>query len=175
MANINETHPFLVSVWIAGNGNSKSLLEKGYWMEEARCKSKQRAEEVAVCLSLRHPKGVQVAELVNDEKGGQRWQGYQYIPESARELMRGEQKPFDPTLAIARYRELEALLNLELLKREDWQQKRAQGDTSFLLDSPLFAEQNRIMEEADRAGYWIVDAEDENGNPIYGIEPKEDE
>lgn len=92
MADINETHPFLVSTWLPGNDNPRSLFEKGYWMEEARCKSKSRAEEVALCLSLRHPKGVQVAELVRDERGGLRWQAYKYWPESARDLMQQEEK-----------------------------------------------------------------------------------
>ncbi len=79
--------------------------------------------------------------------------------------------PFDPTLAIARYRELDALLFLQLLNRPDWQARRTHGDTSFLLDSPIFAEQNRIMEEADRHGYAIIDSEDERGHTIYEIEP----
>jgi len=85
MSNINETHPFLVSIWLPGNDNPKSLFEKGHWMEQARCRTQSRAEEVVLCLSLRHSQGVQVAELVSD-KNGARWQGYKYIPESAREL-----------------------------------------------------------------------------------------
>lgn len=83
-------------------------------------------------------------------------------------------EPFNPTMALARYRELEALLNLELANRPDWQKMRQQGDTSFLLDSGYFAKQNRLMEEIERQGYTIVDYEDENGNPIYGIEPMEE-
>ena len=82
---------------------------------------------------------------------------------------------FDPTLAIARYRELEALLNLELLRNTRWQEMRAQGDTSFLRESPLFAEQEQLMEEAERNGYAIVWSEDENEKPLYGIEPLEAE
>jgi hypothetical protein len=80
------------------------------------------------------------------------------------------QEPFNPTMAIARYRELEALLNLELLKNLEWQERRARGDTSFLLDSPYFAEQNRLMEEVERHGYSIVDYEDdETGDTIYAL------
>jgi hypothetical protein len=81
----NETHPFMVSVWIPGNDNPKSLFERGHWMEMARCTSNMRADEVALCLSLRNPRGVQTAELVSDEHGA-RFIGYKYIPESAKEL-----------------------------------------------------------------------------------------
>lgn len=81
----NETHPFQVSVWTPGNDNPKSIFERGHWMEMARCMSKMRADEVALSLSIRHPRGVQSAELVSDEHGA-RWQGYKYIPESAKEL-----------------------------------------------------------------------------------------
>lgn len=81
----NETHPFQVTIWLPGNNNQKSLFERGYWMEMARCTSKKRADEVALCLSIRNPQGVQAAELVSDEHGS-RFVGYQYIPESAKEL-----------------------------------------------------------------------------------------
>jgi len=80
---------------------------------------------------------------------------------------------FNPTLAIARYRELESLLNLELLHNPRWQAMREQGDTSFLQDSGHFAEQNRLAEEIERNGYTIVDSEDEAGNTVYGIETLE--
>lgn len=86
MAELNETHPFLVSVWLPGNANPKSLFEKGYWMEMARCMTKHRADEIALCLSLRHSDCVQVAELVSEPRSGWRWQGCKYIPASAREL-----------------------------------------------------------------------------------------
>lgn len=93
MEEINESHPFLVSTWHPGNNNPQSLFEKGHWLEEARCKSKVKAEEVALCLSLRHPKGVQVAALVSDGKGGLRWHGYRYLPETARSLTEERHEP----------------------------------------------------------------------------------
>ncbi|HZU03987.1 MAG TPA: hypothetical protein VFA10_30270 [Ktedonobacteraceae bacterium] len=80
-----ETHPFQVSIWIPGNEKPKSIFEKGHWMEMARCITKERAKEVALCLSIRHSQGVQAAELVSDERGT-RFVGYKYIPESAKEL-----------------------------------------------------------------------------------------
>ena len=85
-----------------------------------------------------------------------------------------EAEPFNPELAIARYRELEALLNLELLNRSDWQEQRARGEYGWLRKSRHFLAQEKLMTEADRNGYSIVDYEDENGNPIYGIEKKEE-
>lgn len=88
--------------------------------------------------------------------------------------MSEQEEPFNPTMAIARYRELEAMLNLELLNNPRWQEMRANGDTSFLLDSGYFAEQNRLMEEVERHGYTIVDYEDENGDPIWEIRQKDE-
>lgn len=87
--NDQGTHPFQVSVWIPGNGKTSSLFEHGYWQEMARCITKDRAEEVALCLALRHPGGVQVAELVSDEHGA-RFVGYKYLPASARGLVAGK-------------------------------------------------------------------------------------
>jgi hypothetical protein len=83
MADLNETHTFLVTVWTPGNGKPDALFEKGWWMEMARCSTKMRAEEVAICLSLRHPQGVQVGEMVSDERGT-RFVGYKFIPESSK-------------------------------------------------------------------------------------------
>lgn len=80
-----ETHPFQVSIWIPGNNNPKSIFERGYWQEMARCVTKDRAHEVALCLSLRHHDGVQVAELMSDERGA-RFVGYKFIPESSSQL-----------------------------------------------------------------------------------------
>jgi hypothetical protein len=81
-------------------------------------------------------------------------------------------EPFDPTMALARFRELEALINLELVTNPEWQRMRTRGDTSFLLDSGHFAEQNRLTENIERHGYTIVDQYDEvTGDPIYSIEP----
>jgi hypothetical protein len=80
----NETHPFQVSVWVSGNNNSKSLFERGVWSEIARCADKFSAEEVALCLSLRHQDGVRVAELSSD---GRYWRHYKHIPEGAKELL----------------------------------------------------------------------------------------
>lgn len=74
-----ETHPYQVCVWISGNNNPKSIFEHGYWQEMARCITKDRAQEVALCLSLRHPQGVQVAELVSDEDGAR----FVFMPEEA--------------------------------------------------------------------------------------------
>ena len=87
--------------------------------------------------------------------------------------MQQEQEEFNPTMALASFRELEALMNLELACKPEWQEMRAKGNTSFLLDSRYFAEQNRLTEEIERHGYTIVDYEDENENPIYAIEPME--
>lgn len=81
----NETHPFKVSTWLPGNDNPKSIFERGHWMEMARCTTKSKADEVAGCLSIRNPQGVQIAELVSDEHGA-RFVGYKFIPESAKEL-----------------------------------------------------------------------------------------
>jgi len=146
MAEINETHPFLVSTWMPGNDNPKSLFEKGYWMEEARCKSKSRAEEVALCLSFRHPKGIQVAELVSDPRGGLRWQGYKYIPESTRDLMQREEmrRPEAQYFLVKgeRYKSKADKLrdcqsiHLELVEQEaenELQAIRAAGDTPSII------------------------------------------
>jgi hypothetical protein len=86
-----ETHPFQICVWIPGNGKPKSLFEHGYWQEMARCPTKSRADEVALCLSFRHPDGVQVAELVSDDQGA-RFVGYKFLPESSRELVEAGKK-----------------------------------------------------------------------------------
>lgn len=91
MAELNDTHPFLVSVWTPGNGKPGSLFDKGYWSEMARCGTRLRAEEVAACLSVQHPQGVQVATLIGDERRGLRWHGYKYLPESARTLAQQEE------------------------------------------------------------------------------------
>lgn len=82
---------------------------------------------------------------------------------------------FNPTMALAHYRELEALMNLAIINNLEWQERRANGDTSFLLQNKHFIEQNKLMEEIDRQGYILVNYEDENGDPIYAIEPKEKE
>ncbi len=84
MNNLQETHPFQVSVWVSGNENPQSVLEKGRWQEMARCMSKWRADELAICLSLRWS-GVQAAELIEDERG-KRFVGYKYLPEEAKHL-----------------------------------------------------------------------------------------
>jgi hypothetical protein len=84
---------------------------------------------------------------------------------------------FDPTAALARYRELEGLLNLELFQNPRWQAMRAQGDTSFLLTSRYFQEQERLVQEIDANGYSLFDSEDlegESEHPIYEIEPLEE-
>ena len=85
MAEINETHPFQVLLWVSGIDNPKSILEKGRWVEWARCTSRVKANDVAVCLSIRNPTGVQTAELISHGTSA-RWVGYKYYPESAREL-----------------------------------------------------------------------------------------
>lgn len=77
----SETHPFQVSIWVPGNNNSKSLFERGVWSEMARCNSRSHADEVALSLSIRHPDGVQIAEWT-----GERFVGYKYLPEAAKEL-----------------------------------------------------------------------------------------
>lgn len=82
---------------------------------------------------------------------------------------------FNPTEALARYRELEGLLNLELLNNPEWQAMREREDTSFLLASPHFRAQEQLLQEIDENGYTIIDSEDENENPIYEIEPLEEE
>lgn len=82
-------------------------------------------------------------------------------------------KDFDPTQALARYRELEGLLNLELINNPKWQKMRAQGDTSFLLTSRYFQAQVQLMREIEENGYTIIDTDDDNEHPIYEIEPLE--
>lgn len=86
MADLNETHPFLVNVWSPGN---PSTFEKGYWMEYARCENIMKANEVAESLAMRHREGVQIAQLETSEYGT-RWCSYKFIPESAWELMKKE-------------------------------------------------------------------------------------
>lgn len=83
-------------------------------------------------------------------------------------------EPFNPEMALARYRELEALMNLEIINNPHWQVRRAAGDTSFLRESKNFAAQDALLEEIERNGYTITDREDEQGNPIYEIEPLEE-
>lgn len=87
---INETHPFMVSLWVEGNDNPRSVFEKGHWVEWAHCTSRVKADEVALCLSIRNPSGVQAAEMLSDDKGV-RFLGYRYLPETAREL--GKPRP----------------------------------------------------------------------------------
>lgn len=82
---------------------------------------------------------------------------------------------FNPTEALARYRELEGLLNLELINTPKWQALRAQGDTSFLLTSRHFQAQEQLLKEIEENGYGIIDSEDEDENPVYEIEPLEEE
>jgi len=53
------------------------------------------------------------------------------------------EKTFDPQEAIIRWRGLEALLNLELLTRDDWQRAREMGDPRWMLTSKYFQEQER--------------------------------
>jgi hypothetical protein len=81
---------------------------------------------------------------------------------------------FNPTEALARYRELEALLNLELINTPKWQAMRAQGDTSFLQTSRHFQAQEQLSREIEENGYTLIDSEDENENPVYEIEPLEE-
>lgn len=88
----NDLYCFAVSVWMPGNDNPKSLFAKGHWMEYARCQSRFRADEVATCLSIRHPEGVQAAELTKEANGGKRWIGYKYLPETARNLIKKEKE-----------------------------------------------------------------------------------
>ena len=80
-----EAYPFQVLIWVPSNDNKKSIFEKGFWMEMARCSTGKQSEEVALCLSLRHPQGVQCAALHTDDHGA-RFIGYKYIPESAKDL-----------------------------------------------------------------------------------------
>lgn len=87
--NDQETHPYQVLIWLPGNSNPKSLFEHGTWVEYARCITSERANEVALCLSIRHPSGVQVAELVGNNHGA-RFVGFKFLPESAHELVAGE-------------------------------------------------------------------------------------
>lgn len=79
-----ETHSYQVSVWTTGNDKPNSIFEKGFWMEMCRCITKNRAEEIALCLSLRHA-AVCVSHLVNGEDGA-RWVPYKFIPETAKGL-----------------------------------------------------------------------------------------
>lgn len=56
------SYPWQASVWVRDTDPS-AWVPRGHWMEEARCSSRQRADEVAISLSLRHPLGVRVARL----------------------------------------------------------------------------------------------------------------
>lgn len=111
MASLNETHPLAVYIYIRGNNNPKSIFEKGYWREMARCARTSQAEEVALCLSLRNPQGVQLAELVEDQHGA-RFVGYKFIPESARDLV----PPFVPGKATEQQLETIDKLRSQLRK-----------------------------------------------------------
>src|SRR5689334_22756504 len=64
---INETHPFLVSIWVKPTvePGKPTFFDKPSWMEMARCQSGMRATEVAQCLSIRH-RLVQVSQLRGD-------------------------------------------------------------------------------------------------------------
>src|SRR5579859_5313210 len=64
---INETHPFMVSIWVKPTvePGTRTFFDKPYWMEMARCQSDMRATEVAQCLSIRH-RLVQVSQLQGD-------------------------------------------------------------------------------------------------------------
>lgn len=81
---------------------------------------------------------------------------------------------FNPTEALARYRELEGLLNLELINNPIWQAMRAQGETRFLQTSRHFQAQEWLIKEMEENGYTLIDLEDENENPVYEIEPLEE-
>jgi hypothetical protein len=98
--------------------------------------------------------------------------GYDLAVQPAPKQKRPE---FNPTEALARYRELEGLLNLELINNPKWQAMRAQGDTSFILTSRHHQAQEQLLEEIEKNGYTIIDSEDENENPVYEIEPLEEE
>ena len=87
---------------------------------------------------------------------------------------RAKRPDFDPTQALARYRELEALLNLELINNPVWQRMRAQGDTSFLRESRHFQAQEKLSDEIEANGYTLIDSEDEQENTVYEIEPLEE-
>lgn len=87
------------------------------------------------------------------------------------------EQQFEPFLALARYQELEVLLNLELINRPDWQERRTQGDTTFLLESKYFQEQNQLLEVIASNGYDIIDHGDDEApeyKPVYGIEKSEE-
>lgn len=81
---------------------------------------------------------------------------------------------FHPELALARYRELEALLRLELLCHPDWQEQRAQGNYEWLRTNTYFIEQAILLNIITQNGYAIVDCEDEEtGNTITKIVKQE--
>jgi hypothetical protein len=96
--------------------------------------------------------------------------GYDLLVQQAPQQKRPD---FNLTNALARYRELEGLPNLEIINNPVWQARRAQGDTHFLLDSRYFQEQEQLAREIEANGYTILELEDEEENPIYEIEPLE--
>ena len=80
------------------------------------------------------------------------------------------EQTFNPDHALIRYRELEALLNLELITRDDWQRARAAGDMRWLQLSKHFQAQEALCQEIEAHGYEINAYEDDDENPIYVIE-----
>lgn len=64
---INETHPFMVSIWVTPTveTDKPTFFDKPHWMELARCQSDFRARDVAQALAILH-KRVQVSRLQGD-------------------------------------------------------------------------------------------------------------
>lgn len=87
-----------------------------------------------------------------------------------------EEQAFNPDFALARYRELEALLNLELAKHPEWQRRREQDDYEWLRTHPYFIEQEQVADSLADHGYDITfDEDDVTGKPIYELLKMEDE
>jgi hypothetical protein len=85
-----EAYPFRISIWLPGRAGSL-LDDRGHCMEYARCTTKARAEETALCLILRYQAGIQVSELAQayDLKAQgmvKRFVGYKFYPPEASRL-----------------------------------------------------------------------------------------
>lgn len=89
----SDEYPYQVAVWMPGNNKPGSLLEKGVWVEEARCSACYRAEEIAEALKWRYPHGVRVGELVTDERGRTRIEELKHYTVKCEPSAKGGEEP----------------------------------------------------------------------------------
>jgi len=76
----NDTHPFLVSVWVTPKPPAQAPFDRPYWMEMARCQSEMRATEVADCLAIRN-RLVQLSKLQASAVEGIWWAPVRHWPD----------------------------------------------------------------------------------------------